>query len=41
MLRTSDQRRGTSDALMAINYGPVELRLRKLLAKLNWLRWWR
>ncbi|WP_298236608.1 hypothetical protein [uncultured Azohydromonas sp.] len=41
MLRAGDRRRGSSDSLMAINYGPVELRLRKLLALLNWRRWWR
>jgi hypothetical protein len=26
--------------LKAINYRPVEFRLRKLLALLNWRRWW-
>jgi hypothetical protein len=41
MLRAGDRRRGGSDSLEAINYGPVELRLRKLLARLNWRRWWR
>jgi hypothetical protein len=43
MLRASDRRHGTTDSLKAINinYGPVELRLRKLLALLNWRRWWR
>lgn len=41
MLRATDRRRGTTDSLKAINYGPVELRLRKLLALLNWRRWWR
>jgi hypothetical protein len=41
MLRATDRRRGTTDSLTLINYGPVELRLRKLLALLNWRRWWR
>ncbi len=41
MLRAGDRRRGSSDSLKAINYGPVEPRLRKLLALLNWQRWWR
>ncbi len=41
MLRAADRRHGTTDSLKAINYGPVELRLRKLLALLNWWRWWR
>jgi hypothetical protein len=41
MLRAADRRRGTTDSLTAINYGPVELRLRKLLALFNWRRWWR
>jgi hypothetical protein len=41
MLRAADRRRGATDSLKAINYGPVELRLRKLLALLNWRRWWR
>ena len=40
MLRTADRRYGTTDSLKAINYGPVELRLRKLLALFNWRRWW-
>ncbi|WP_211235040.1 hypothetical protein, partial [Azohydromonas australica] len=40
-LRTIDRRRGTVDSLSGINYGPVELRLRELLALLNWRRWWR
>lgn len=41
MLRAADRRRGTTNSLKAINYGPVELRLRKLLSWLNWRRWWR
>lgn len=41
ILRAVDRRRGTTDSLASINYGPVELRLRKLLALLNWRRWWR
>lgn len=41
MLRAGDRRRGTTDSLASINYGPVELRLRKMLALLNWRRWWR
>lgn len=41
MLRAADRRRGSTDSLASINYGPVELRLRKLLALLNWRRWWR
>jgi hypothetical protein len=41
ILRVVDRRRGTTDSLTAINYGPVEFRLRKLLALLNWRRWWR
>jgi hypothetical protein len=41
MLRAGDRRHGSSDSLKVINYGPVELRLRKLLAQLNWRHWWR
>lgn len=43
MLRASDWRHGTTHSLkpININYGPVELRLRKLLALFNWRRWWR
>lgn len=41
MLRATDRRRGTTDSLTLINYGPVERTLRTWLAKLNWRRWWR
>lgn len=41
MLRAGDRRLGSTDSLKAINYGQVELRLRELLAKLIWRRWWR
>jgi hypothetical protein len=40
-LQTIDRRRSAGDSLASINYGPVELRLRELLALLNWRRWWR
>jgi hypothetical protein len=39
MLRAVDRRRGTTDSLTLINYGPVELRLRTWLSWLNWRRW--
>ena len=38
MLRAGDRRRGTTDSLKAINYGPVELFVRKLLACCRWHR---
>ncbi len=41
ILRVVDRRKGTCDSLELINYGPVELALRKLLSWLNWRRWWR
>lgn len=40
-LRAADRRSGTTDSLKAINYGPVEVFLRKLLVLLNWRHWWR
>jgi hypothetical protein len=40
MLRACDRRHGTTGSLKTINYGPGELRLRKLLALLNWRLWW-
>jgi hypothetical protein len=41
ILQVVDRRKGTSDSLTLIRYGPVEFALRKVLAQLNWRRWWR